>query len=282
MGYLNGSTWTLLLLKTYMDTKTRPLTIHMLLRAFFEQWSGWHWQTPVIIGDFIPDFGGGVVAYSSLKEFENAVMPIVSPCYPVCSTAPYVTKSTLRIMRKELSRAVTIVQVPDLSTDEKLQRLFKPLDFAKTYKHFLKIIISCDTYGSHETWKMASYIPRFVPLLETCPELKQVHPLTTPYSKIYQYRTREEKVALRNGLESGVSPYATALEPGTLYLTHYVIGLEIELLDESDRVIDLSKHIQAFMAELDLRKNKRDNDVYIEIVAVKRRELANILKDEVK
>lgn len=31
-------------------------------------------------------------------------MPIVSPCYPVCSSAPYVTQSTLKVMKREFAR----------------------------------------------------------------------------------------------------------------------------------------------------------------------------------
>lgn len=31
-------------------------------------------------------------------------MPIVSPCYPVCNSAPYVTQSTLRVMKREFAR----------------------------------------------------------------------------------------------------------------------------------------------------------------------------------
>ncbi|KAG0188168.1 hypothetical protein DFQ28_005314 [Apophysomyces sp. BC1034] len=152
MGYLNGSTWTLLLVKTYMDAMNEPVTIHTLLQLFFEKWSSWHWPTPVIIGDYIPDLGGGSIPYHTLQEFEDAVMPIVSPCYPVCSTAPYVTKSTLRIMTKELDRARNIINAPQMTADEVLQKLFKPFDFVKPYINFLKIITSCDTLRSHETW----------------------------------------------------------------------------------------------------------------------------------
>jgi poly(A) polymerase len=105
-GYLNGGSWTLLLLKTYMteSAKAQDLTITHILREFFETWSNWPWPTPVLLTDFIPGKDGEHLSFHSLSELATSVMPIVSPCYPVCSVAPFVTKSTLKIMTREFQR----------------------------------------------------------------------------------------------------------------------------------------------------------------------------------
>lgn len=106
VGYLNGSSWTLLLLKTYMAESTKPdLTITHILRTFFGTWSNWPWPTPVTLTHSIPGKNGETIPFSALpSEFTKAVMPIVSPCYPVCSVTPYMTKSTLKIITKEFER----------------------------------------------------------------------------------------------------------------------------------------------------------------------------------
>ncbi|GAA5805832.1 hypothetical protein HPULCUR_011358 [Helicostylum pulchrum] len=106
MGYLNGSSWTLLLLKTYMieNGKHENLSISRLLYSFFKTWVNWPWQTPVIFTDSIPGGNGSRISYSGLTAFNNAVMSIVTPCYPVSNAATYVTKSTLKIMTKEFQR----------------------------------------------------------------------------------------------------------------------------------------------------------------------------------
>lgn len=104
-GFMNGSTWTMLLVKTYINARTNPnLTITSLITSFFRMWKDWPWPTPVMFTDAIPGKNGTKLNYQTLTEFEEAVMPIVSPCYPVCSAAPYVNKSTLKIMTRELER----------------------------------------------------------------------------------------------------------------------------------------------------------------------------------
>ena len=105
-GYLNGGTWTLLLLKSYLIEQSKSVTFSIthLLYSFFDTWSNWPWQTPVMFHDYIPGKEGQRHSYNSLTEFHEAVMPIVSPCHPVNSAAPYVTKSTLKIITRELQR----------------------------------------------------------------------------------------------------------------------------------------------------------------------------------
>lgn len=105
IGYLNGSSWTLLLLKTYMDVRNAPnLTITQLLFSFFNKWKDWPWPTPVLLTNDIPGENNQRVEYRNLQEFTDAVMPIVTPCYPVSSAAPNVTKATLKIMTREFER----------------------------------------------------------------------------------------------------------------------------------------------------------------------------------
>lgn len=61
-----------------------------LIYAFFKTWADWPEQAPVILTDSIPGEHGARLSYSELTSFNNAVMAIVSPCYPVSNAAIYV------------------------------------------------------------------------------------------------------------------------------------------------------------------------------------------------
>jgi poly(A) polymerase Pap1 len=80
-------------------------------------------------------------------------LPIVTPCYPVGNAAPFVTKSTLSAMTKELQRAHKILEHHHFDDpDEMKDKFFKPLNFIKEYKHFIKVTVSCETSKSHDIW----------------------------------------------------------------------------------------------------------------------------------
>lgn len=66
MGYLNGSTWTFLLLKTYIQMGKRPQPSRKLLAEFFDMWDNWPWPEPVLLTDYIPDINDRKIEYESL------------------------------------------------------------------------------------------------------------------------------------------------------------------------------------------------------------------------
>lgn len=152
-GYLNGSSWTLLLLKTYANEsiKYKDMSISHLLNAFFVTWATWPWQTPVLFTDFIPGEHGSRVSYNKLTCFNNAVMPIVSPCYPVSSVAPYVTKSTLKVMTREFQRALAILNTKT-NKQSIIKKLFNPINYFKRYDDFICITTTSTTFKSHDIW----------------------------------------------------------------------------------------------------------------------------------
>ncbi|EPB91287.1 hypothetical protein HMPREF1544_01803 [Mucor circinelloides 1006PhL] len=153
IGYLNGSSWTLLLLKTYMDMRDTPnLSITLLICTFFNKWKDWAWPAPVLLTSEIPGGEHGrKIELRNLPEFQDAVMPIVTPCYPVSSAAPNVTKSTLKIMTREFERAALILDGP-AEPKETLRKLFNNIEYFKRYHNFMTIITSSTLQSSHETW----------------------------------------------------------------------------------------------------------------------------------
>ncbi|KAI8987576.1 Poly(A) polymerase central domain-containing protein [Mycotypha africana] len=277
LGYLNGSTWTLLLLKIYMTHRQAPnLDISQLLIRFYDTWADWPWPTPVLFTDKIPG-RNQKLEYKMLKEFEEAVMPIVSPCYPVSNAAPYVTKSTKTIMTREFERASIILNT-QVSPLKKLNKFFNAVNYFKRYHHFLTITTSCTTANNHEHWirRMAHNIPVFIGLLEKSRFIRLMQPASKEITSIYNYRTHSEKEALRNNytMEEVKSLQNTGIfTPGTLYLTYYFIGIEVE---EGCKCVDLSDIVTAFLDVLKSKKQKNE-DVHWHIQHMTKRRVAAIL-----
>ncbi|CAO3617026.1 unnamed protein product [Cunninghamella echinulata] len=352
MGYLNGSAWTLLLLKVYFTLKsehqsrymnntiivesiipssTSPLsspaspttptapssilippnkpdlnilkessstsscsstassssfysniTFISLLKSFFDKWSTWPWPTPVTLTPTLPSFRNQQdVDYHKLAEFRNAFMPIVSPCYPISNAAPFITKSTLQIITREFDRASRILETKYDQHEDQMTKLFKATDIIKTYKHFIKVTVSTETIKSREIWnrRMTYNIPRLVELLETVNEVETIHPLTGTYSTIIAYRTNHEKFLLQQGLAPDNVDYAYNLNPGSLYLTYFVICLEFkDMFKRGNTVLDFTQPINTFTSEIDKKKNRKDSDVQVHVTAIKRREMAGLIQ----
>ncbi|KAL0073152.1 Poly(A) polymerase central domain-containing protein [Phycomyces blakesleeanus] len=239
----------------YLNASPESLTTHGLLQAFFCMWAEWPWPVPVMVTDGIPDKRGQTIPYNPSQE--TAVMPIITPCYPVSFSAPFTTLSTLKVMTKEFKRASLILDSYFDQSESMLDKLFSEFDIIRPYKHFLKVVVSCETQKSHETWirKMAVAIPRFVTMLEQ------------NYKSIY------EKNALRAGEDSDVAreqSFATALSPGVLLMTWYIIGLEVKIPKNEDRVLDICSEVDDFIRTIDEKRNSKDIDMTVSVVSMKR------------
>ncbi|KAI8365109.1 Poly(A) polymerase central domain-containing protein [Blakeslea trispora] len=280
-GYLNGTSWTLLLLKTYLSKRSKvdELTVFYLLDQFFQLWLEWPWPVPVCVTDYIPGKNGVRLEYESLAEFEKACMPIVSPCYPVVNAAPNVTVSTRKVMQREFERAAFILQRTDLEPKEVLRKLFNPVDYFARFSHFLCVTTSCSRQKSHEIWtrKMPYSIPQLITLIESHKEFKLIQAIYNPKHETKNYFTERQRMALRDG--EWIDPsepmnYTDPLTPGTLYLTHYFVGIK---LDGTNIDVDLLDETRSFMAYLETKRNTNDDDVSFAINHVKRKQVAKLM-----
>ncbi|KAL9558737.1 hypothetical protein MBANPS3_000784 [Mucor bainieri] len=281
IGYLNGSSWTLLLLKTYMDMRDTPgLSITLLVCTFFNKWRDWAWPAPVLLTSEIPrGENGRRIELRELPEFQDAVMPIVTPCYPVSSAAPNVTKSTLKIMTREFERAAVILDDPDTEPRDALKKLFNSIEYFKRYQNFITIITSAAKQNSHETWqrKMPNVIPQFLQLLEESPDLKCIQPVTKPKVVTRDYHTNEERKALEMGMsvaEAKLLDLSGQLNPGTVYLSFFFIGLQVE---NSCQFLNLSKPVDQFEKLLHNRRTRYDEDVRWHVTAFNRKKVKDII-----
>ncbi|KAI9244128.1 Poly(A) polymerase central domain-containing protein [Phascolomyces articulosus] len=275
MGYLNGSTWTFLLMKTYMSIPLRSgiqMNTYSLLSMFFEMWASWPWPEPVKLSSHIPGLQGAILDFEDIEDFRHSVMPIVSPCYPVCSSTPFATASTLRVMTLEFKRAQTIMKFNEyLDINHLLTRLFMELNFFAQYLHFLRIEVTSETVKSNETWqrKMATAIPKLVGLLEVNPSITFIHPYTQTYTESRSYSTVQGKLAIQEGYSDYIENYVSSLQPGKLHITTHIIGLQV-LAPTQGKEVDVSHEVQEFLQELEAKRNDRDADVTFRITSAKR------------
>ncbi|KAI8875636.1 PAP/OAS1 substrate-binding domain-containing protein, partial [Backusella circina FSU 941] len=284
LGYLNGGSWSLLLLKVYMDKKKEEsVSISELLYSFFNTWAGWPWPTPINLNSYIPGFNGSQVNIRDLTDFDDAYLPIMTPCYPVVNASPFVKKSTFDVILRELKRACAILATP-VKPEAIMHKLFNPLDCIRHYTHFLRILICSTTPNGSDVWKrkMGNEIPRLVELLEYNTNIDKIQPLTKPVSLVCNYTTLDEKEALENGAtveEAKNYKMAGQLHPGTMYITNYVVGLTFKI-PETQKVVDASPAVEGFLNILNSKRHQKDRDVKWSVSAMNRREASELFEQQ--
>ncbi|KAI8074130.1 Poly(A) polymerase central domain-containing protein [Gongronella butleri] len=297
MGYLNGSAWTLLLLRSYQlmrfgdtaqqspvpDQSEPPIDCTLLLIDFFQRWANWQWPEPVMFSKMMPMASENDVPqrFQDTTEFMNDLMPIITPCYPASSAAPNVTNSTLNVIRNELFRAAAILTQP-ASPDVVKDRFFKPASFLGSYIHFIQVTVSSETLRSHGFWgrSMQYKLPRLVSLLEEVENIDWAQPLTTVHSAQLQYNTEYNKVLIKKGQEPIPDDVGLVVCPGTLLVSYFLIGLEIS--DEAKRQqakINIAPAMDAFNNMINTgKRGKHDMDVNVHLSLVNRRAVDTIMK----
>ncbi|CAO3670814.1 unnamed protein product [Umbelopsis ramanniana] len=280
MGYLNGGTWTLLLCKTYLSSHRNEHTVSQLLLDFFNHWSHWEWPKPVLL-DQLHDHDGQRIEFEQLPEFQNNLMPILTPCYPYKSGNPYATQYSKKVLQRELQRAFTIVAAANDAEQppQLVSKLFKPFPFDRTYKHYLNIILFCESTKQQEKWKgkLAACIPKMLQLLDTNEMITFAHAWTECSTSVYAYRTQEEFLNLTRGVfvDDPIDYYRTNdLNPGTLFRLDYYIGLNLSpsAIDPvQGSVIDLTRQTEDFIQEVQSKMMKSDQNIKVLVKAVKRR-----------
>ncbi|KAG1474661.1 hypothetical protein G6F56_000224 [Rhizopus delemar] len=265
MGYLNDTSCTLLLVKTYKSIHNRErLNINSLINQFFYMWSQWPWITPVLLTEHIPDINNKKIDYNA-TSYSQAIMPILSPCHPVCNTAPNVTKSTLKAIQLEFERGNTTYVfywshtfrvgwcVLDRNDDfhQTIQKLFHPINYLNRYKHFISIVGSSETITTHQAWvqRMPGLIPRYVEMLEEDLNIQQIQPITTPQQTVARYTNAKEKADLEHGKPPRLTQdrLDNTSVTGTIYLSYYTIGFQ---LNETCKSLDISKCSDSFLSIL--------------------------------
>ncbi|CAO3679238.1 unnamed protein product [Umbelopsis vinacea] len=259
----------------------KPMGLTQLLSEFFDQWSRWRWPNPVILED-PHDEHGRKIEFERLTDFQHEIMPILTPCFPYKSSNPYATWFSLQVIQKEIHRANAIVSTTRINEQPHLvPKLYKAFAFDRKYKHYLNIMMFCDSLKRQEKWKgkLAACMPKMLQLLQQNNIIALAHAWTECSMSVYAYRTQEELSDLMRGVfvEDPIDYYRTSeLNPGTLYRLDYYIGLEI-MSSAIDRVqgsvLDLTSQVNAFIQDVNSKMSNSDRNTTISVKGVRRRDL---------
>ena len=146
LGYLGGLSWSVLVAWACTNAPREAIRSDSgLLAYFFETFSAWQWPRPVTLT-------AGTAGYRTSDRRD--LMPVVAPALPPRNTARNVSRSTLQVLRDELSRAREVVRRARAEgTETAWAALFEPVDLEKELPVRLRVSVEAP---SPEAREMAS------------------------------------------------------------------------------------------------------------------------------
>lgn len=124
LGYLGGLSWAVMAAWSCMRAPREAAgSAESLVAHFFGTFAAWPWPQPVTVT-------AETARYR--PDGRRDQLPVIAPALPPRNTARNVSRSTLRVLREELTRAHEVVQrAHEEGTPEAWEALFEPADFAR-------------------------------------------------------------------------------------------------------------------------------------------------------
>ena len=182
IGFLGGISWTILVGRICQLYPNANMS--MLILKFFEITSLWRWPSPFQLLQ-TPNIVSGYRGWNPHVNPLDALhlLPIITPTYPQQNTCVHVSTSTKSIIMEELNRGCVIVK-SIMRGETTWDNLYEPMDFFGKYNHFLLFKTSAKTPDDHLEWNslFRSKIRLLTDILQTCPMVEIVHPLSKCYN----------------------------------------------------------------------------------------------------
>ena len=146
LGYLGGLSWSVLVAWACTHAPREATRSDSgLLAYFFETFSAWQWPRPVTLTS-------ETAGYRTSDRRD--LVPVVAPALPPRNTARNVSRSTLQVLRDELSRACAVVRRARAdATEAAWAALFEPVDLEAEFPVRLRVSVEAP---SPEAREMAS------------------------------------------------------------------------------------------------------------------------------
>ncbi|MFP2927299.1 poly(A) polymerase [Pyxidicoccus sp. 3LG] len=143
LGYLGGLSWSILAAWACTRvTGDAAASDAALLARFFETFATWRWPQPVTLTPETSRYR---------PDGKRDLMPIIAPASPPRNTARNVSRSTVRTLRDELTRAHEVVaRARAEATAESWAALFEPQDWTNTPPARLVLSIDAPTPEARE------------------------------------------------------------------------------------------------------------------------------------
>lgn len=283
LGFLGGISWALL---TARICQLYPnATPAFLIHKFFHFYGRvWKWPAPVMLTEVrthpYPDGSGEYKVWDPKKNKQDGrdLMPILTPAFPSMNSTYNVSKTTLRIIKKELLRGYAITSLMLEKKIEDLNKVWEelcqPSSFFMDYKHYLAIVLESTDEDVQVAWKgfVQSKIRKFLGMLERS-TMNDVHyhPRPEPVHETVQdmdlatqllkeKREREKEAAAEAAEDAGEEQAETEADEkqdgsedeivtdGTIYRDTFFIGLQII---NKATILNLSQPISQFKGMLE-------------------------------
>ncbi|HYI02340.1 poly(A) polymerase, partial [Hyalangium sp.] len=149
LGYLGGLSWAVMAAWSCMRApREAASTDERLLAHFFETFAAWPGPQPVTVT-------AETARYR--PEGKRDLMPVVAPALPPRNTSRNVSRSTLQVLRDELTRARELVQRARAEgTEAAWEALFAPADFSREAP--VRLVVSIEAPSAEARTAAAGWV----------------------------------------------------------------------------------------------------------------------------
>lgn len=228
LGFLGGVNWAILVAwvcKHYPDAN-----VSRTLNIFFDVFSKWQWNIPVLLGDKIADSPPICDTLTQTRAIQLQawnpsvnprdrlhLMPIITPAYPSMNSSYNVDFPQLRCIQHEmiltnsmLSRSTPKANKVNTSPENIYSKLFQPSDFFERHEQYIQINISSTNEADFTKWFrfVESKLRNLISSLETT----EVH--AWPFARFFEvnkYQSKTDKIVETCQTSSKVRGYEKCL-----------------------------------------------------------------------
>jgi len=157
-GFLGGISWAILVARIcQLYPKHNSASILVRFFRFFNFWE-YGWRHPIKLCNINHEYSLSYTIwdpkYNPWEKYD--LMPIITPVYPSMNSTHNISKSTFKIIRKEIRRGNEILSPnnKNIEINSKMwKKLLKKKNFFKKHKHFIQIMITTKSFNLYLIWK---------------------------------------------------------------------------------------------------------------------------------
>ena len=166
LGFLGGVNWAILV--AWVCKHYPNVNVSKTLQIFFDVFSKWQWNTPVLLCDSIADTPPICNHMNQMRAIQLPawnpsvnprdglhLMPIITPAYPSMNSSYNVDFPQLRCMQHEMLRTNAMLsrsRSPSPGSGNIYAKLFESSDFFQRHHHFIQINISSTNESDFTKW----------------------------------------------------------------------------------------------------------------------------------
>ncbi|KAL2680741.1 hypothetical protein Neosp_008344 [[Neocosmospora] mangrovei] len=200
MGFPGGVAWAMLVARVcQLYPKATPSVI---VNKFFLVISQWRWPQPVLLKPI--ESGPLPVRVWNPRVYKGDsfhLMPVITPAYPSMCATFNITRSSMKVINRELSRALQISESIMVGKRPWSDLFVKHTFFTQGYKYYISVISSAKSKEDHKIWSgyVESKVRMLVQKLEQHPSIALAHAFNKGYDRHSRCHSDQEIAAVQDG-----------------------------------------------------------------------------------